>query len=581
MRSRPDVDIHMPSVVHPGDPIDVELSIESHSDTPIDFIHLGFDGAESYLSSPDDQSPERSRAVVQVGVRLREKGTLAAGKHPLQARFEVPLDAPPSYLGVCIAIRYEAHLHVAIPWWPDLHETYEILVEPRPAQRPAVQPQTATSKHDTGAPFLELSLSDTAFAVGDEITGAFAVGNAGADGLHVEISLLAIERAHTAAHNSRAEQFRFIVPTLLSPSRSGGEVPFRFHVPRNVVPSFDSLWCTLSWQVQAVLRGVRAGAVVCAIPVHIGCYSVPRELVRGRPEVGAARWRRTWSEVGAKHGLALAERGFALRGARGEVQIEVAHDSEDAPALVATLRYPSLQLGLRARPQFLVVLPSALELLLPAHKIECRDLTQGAAFLDVRLRAGLAPFKAIHIDDTQLSARKAGPADDAAAITSFVEATLALTDAVVSAIEQIPPPLALRDALPAWRAFAAFTGAHLAVGGMTLTGANVDGGVFDIATSFDSDGNVSATRIDFALDPPLVVRTQPDGSETFVSAAPGWRELVAVLRASVSDLAIRPQAITLDIAGPTQDPAELRPRLVEVLVLAMRLRGERTPGPYR
>ena len=422
MRSRPDVDIHMPSVVHPGDPIEVELGFESHSDTPIDFIHLGFDGAESYLSSPDGRRGEYTRSVVQIGARLRERGTLTAGKHPMQARFEVPLDAPPSYLGVCIAIRYEARLHVAIPWWPDLHETYEILVEPRPAQRPAVQPQTAISKHDTGEPFLELSLTDTAFAVGDEITGAFAVGNAGADGLHVEISLLAIERAHTAAHDSRAEQFRFIVPTLFRPSRSGGEVPFRFHVPRNVVPSFDSLWCTLAWQVQAVLRGASGGVIVCATPVHIGCYSVPHEVVRGRPEVGAARWRRTWSEVGEKHGLVLAERGFALRGARAEVRIEVAlHESDDATALVATLRYPSLQLGLRATPQFLVVLPSALELLLPAHKVECRDLTQGAAFLGARLRAGLAPFKAVHLDDTELSVRKAGPGHDAAAITSFVE----------------------------------------------------------------------------------------------------------------------------------------------------------------
>jgi len=581
MRSRPDVDVRMPPVVHPGDEIQIELNIESHADTPVDFIALVFEGVEIASGHIDGNQHRRTRRVVHREWRLREKGTLTAGPHQHRVQLTVPSDAPASYLGVRIEVRYEVRLHVSIPWWPDLQETYELLVEPHPARRPPPKPQTATSVRTANA-FIELSLTDTAFAPGDEITGAFAVGNAiKVAELGVEISLVAIEHARTDSEVRRAEQFRYMLPGVLQPLRGGGEVAFHFRVPKEAVASFASPWCKLEWSVHAALTGPWGTTAATDVPVHIDRYNLPHEATRARAEVGAARWRRTWAELGARFGLTLRDKGFTLDGSRGDVQIEVALDqSDDETAMVATLRYPSLELGLRAAPQFLVVLPHALELLLPGHKVECRDLAQGLAFFDPKLLGALRAFKTMRVDDARTFVRQPGPAHIPSGITVFLDMTVALAETLVEAISHIPPPAALHGALPQWRAFAAATGAHLAVGGMKLTAAAVEGGVFDIATLFGPKGELAGTRIDFPIDPPLTLRAAPDGSESFASAS-GADELAVALRASVRELAVRPHALTVDLADPVLDPADLRPRLAEMLLLVRRLRGERSPGPYR
>jgi hypothetical protein len=268
-------------------------------------------------------------------------------------------------------------------------------------------------------------------------------------------------------------------------------------------------------------------------------------------------------------------------GSRGEVQIEIALDqSEDDAALVATLRYPSLGLGLRVHPQ-LLILPDPLEMQLPGMRIERRETEQCRGFLTAALRSRVRALKTVTMDDARTVARRVTPGFNEPALDRFIEAVLSLVDALIDAAEGVPPPAAMNDVLPAWRAFALATGARLSAGGMSLMAASVDGGVFDIATRFGPRAEVTGTSVQLQIDPPLAYRPDLADPATFAAAPPGCREIALALQASVRALVIDPHFLTVEIEGPTADPADLRPRLVEMLVLARRLRGERSPGPYR
>lgn len=582
MRGRPDVEIKIPPVVHPGEEVDIQMSVESRSDTPIDFIDLAFEGDE-ILSLVVDGDQSRVHSIVHLGTRLRDRGVLNEGKHRFRARFKVPSSAPASYLGVRVTIRYEVRLHIAIPWWPDLKETYEVLVEPHPTPRPKPQSMTATSASGP-EPFIELSLTDTAFAPNDEVSGAFAVGNLPQrENEGVEISLVGVELASDGGVNARgAEQFRFIVPTVFQTPKDGGVVPFRFRVPKDVMPSFSSTSCQLLWVVHAALRLPWGWSAACRIPVKIGRHNLPREGSTARPEIGAARWRRLWSEAGLGHGLALSDTELALIGWRGDVQIRVALEESkgEEAALTATLQYPSLELDLQVSPQFMVVMPNDLEAQFESYRIRCRELEQGKAFFSAELRAALAAFKTMRVNDTRTVVRSPGTGHGQPGIGDFLANAAALAEALALAIQRIPPPAAMREALPAWRTFAAATGGRLAAGGMFLAAASIDAALFDVATTFQGE-EVSGTRIDMQIDPPLDFRVSMDDADSFTAAPPGSRDFAVALQASVAGLKIHPNAISVELAAPTLDPADLRPRMIEMLMLAKRLRGERTPGPYR
>lgn len=585
MRSRPDIDLRLPPVIRPGEDVAIEVVATSRSDTPIDFFDVTFEGEEAVNVNIDGAPQRRATPIVRTPMRLRDAGVLTEGEHRFTARFTVPLDAPASYLGALAAIRYELRVHVAIPWWPDLRETYELLVEPHPDVRPKPSPASATSAGGHGVPFIDLSIADTAFAVGDEVSGAFSCGNVAREaGEGVEISIVAVEHVTVEGRKYRAEQFRHNVPNVFRVPRGGREVPFRFKVPKEAVPSFETAGCRLEWTLQAVLRLSAVSAIACVLPIVIGRFSGGRAGAGRLPDVGAARWRSGWSEAGKRYGLELGEDHLALVGSRGDVQIEVeVYDGDDEAALQATFRYPPLMLDLRAKPQLLIVLPSAVELRFPGHKIEHRELDQAKAFLCGPLRDALQAVKLASADDACLRARSPVAGYDQQSVGAFLHHVSAIADALGEAIAAIPPPAPLRGALPAWRAFAASTGGRLTVGGMALQGASVDGATFDVTTLFSGSGAVTGTRVEMKIDPPLVLRAPLDvGSpDSFAGAPPGCHELATALRASVSRLDIRPGTLAVELPGVTLDPAELRPRMIEMFVLARRLRGDRSPGPYR
>ncbi len=192
MRSRPDVDIKVPKSVLPGETLHVHLRVTGLSVTPIDFIAVHFHVNEGTRSNLEEGAFDQ-RAIVRETVKVAEEGELGAEVYRYHAAFEVPSDLPPSYLGTLFEHRASVEIHVSIPWWPDVRETYDVAILAAPIERPTLTPFTGSSERDAGA-FVEVSLRTLHFAPGDTIEGALAFGNlGGADVQDIELSLLSTE----------------------------------------------------------------------------------------------------------------------------------------------------------------------------------------------------------------------------------------------------------------------------------------------------------------------------------------------------------------------------------------------------
>src|SRR5262249_8577737 len=145
--------------------------------TPVDFVHIHFEGIEtgrSQLNNEADQVLE----LVHLLARVVHKSSLPEGTCTYRAVFPVPANAPPTYFGTLVGYRYWVKVHVAIPWWLDVEESYEATITLPPKERPPARPHASTSLKGN-EPFVEVSLANQRYAPGDVIEGGVAFGNIG------------------------------------------------------------------------------------------------------------------------------------------------------------------------------------------------------------------------------------------------------------------------------------------------------------------------------------------------------------------------------------------------------------------
>ncbi|KYF74206.1 hypothetical protein BE11_11600 [Sorangium cellulosum] len=585
MRSRPDVELRMSRTVHPGDVILVELVLRSRGRTPVDSIELHLEGMQVARVEERVLVPPHFLSLV---ARVSGETTLPDGEQRYRASFPLPADAPCSYLGTRAEIRYGVTLTIAIPWWLDVQESYEVLVTPRPVTRPARAPTAGTTARGD-SPFIEVSLDDQVFAPGDEISGAVALGNVQGRGVRgIEISLVGVERllsADPAASNRATEAHRFTAFRRADSRDEGRELPFRFRIPRSVAPSFDAGWVALVWGLEVRVELARGGGIVHTTPLVLGVFDRPPGLGAMRRQIGSGRWRAVWEAVGARHGLSLDPLELRLSGALSGCAASVWIDagSSSSGALVGELRWPSWGLDLDVGvKRFLLALSSEDEEGFGRrYRVRGRDPGQVRAVIAGPLRRALLAFDDVRLDDERAAVRSRTPGHDQPWLGAFLEHLAALAAEINAAAGRIPPPTPMAGMRPAWERFAAELHGRFEVGRMRIRDAQLDGATFHIDTCFERGPHPECSEVTLVLDPPLDAALDHDDPELLRAASPGVREAVKRLRARARALRIAPHAIVVTVPAPLEDPATLRDLLGAQLHLAALLRGPRVAGPYR
>ncbi|WP_437337116.1 hypothetical protein [Sorangium sp. So ce394] len=585
MRSRPDVELRMSRTVHPGDVVLVELVLRSRARTPVDSIALHLEGMQIARVEERVLVPPHFLSLV---ARLAGETTLPEGEQRYRASFPLPADAPCSYLGTRAEIRYGITLSIAIPWWLDVQESYEVLVTPRPVTRPPRSPVAGTTARGD-SPFIEVSLDDQVFAPGDEISGAVALGNVQGRGVRgMEISLVGVERLLSggpAASNRATEAHRFTAFRRADSRDEGRELPFRFRIPRSVAPSFDAGWVALVWGLEVRVELARADGVVHTTPLVLGVFDRPPGLGAIRRQIGSGRWRAVWGAVGARHGLSLDPLELRLSGALSGCAASVWIDagSSSSGALVGELRWPSWGLDLEVGvKRFLLALASEDdEGFGRRYRVRGRDPGQVRAVVAGPLRRALLAFDDVRLDDEHVSVRSRTPGHDQPWLGAFLDHLAALAAEITAASARIPPPTPMAGMRPAWERFAAEVHGRFEVGRMRIRDAQLDGATFHIDTCFERGPYPERSEVTLVLDPPLDAALDPDDPEQLRAASPGAREAVKRLRARTHALRIAPHAIVITVPAPLEDPATLRDLLGAQLHLSALLRGRRVARPYR
>ncbi|WP_437511939.1 hypothetical protein [Sorangium sp. So ce1099] len=585
MRSRPDIELRMSRTVHPGDVVLVELVLRSRGRTPVDSIELHLEGMQVARVEERVLVPPHFLSLV---ARVAGETTLPDGEQRYRASFPLPPDAPCSYLGTRAEIRYGITLSIAIPWWLDVQESYEVLVSPRPVTRPARSPVAGTTARGD-SPFVEVSLDDQVFAPGDEISGAVALGNVqGRSVRGIEISLVGVERllsADPGASNRATEAHRFTAFRRADSRDEGRELPFRFRIPRSVAPSFDAGWVALVWGLEVRVELARGDGIVHTTPLILGVFDRPPGLGSMRRQIGSGRWRAVWDAVGARHGLSLDPLELRLTGALAGCAASVWIDagSSSSGALMGELRWPSWGLDLDVGvKRFLLALSSEDdEGFGRRYRVRGRDPGQVRAVIAGPLRRALLAFDDVRLDDEHVAVRSRTPGHDQPWLGAFLEHLAALAAEITAASARIPPPTPMAGMRPAWERFAAELHGRLEVGRMRIRDAQLDGATFHIDTCFERGLHPECSEVTLVLDPPLDAPLDPDDPEQLRAASPGAREAVKRLRSRARALRIAPHAIVVTVPAPLEDPATLRDLLGAQLHLAALLRGPRVAGPYR
>jgi hypothetical protein len=588
MRSRPYVTLKVPSFVHPGGDVKVEVILESTSKTPIDFIDVELVGCES--ARDQENTASQRRTFVSERARICNEMVLDEETYRFEATLKLPDDAPFSYTGYLSDIEYSVRAEVAIPWWPDAIERLDLVVSPRLEPRPEPSPAAFAAEAE-GRPFIELALDDRAFGPGEEITGAVALSDVkGRQIQGVSLSLVGLERLRLRLDRAY-EAHRTTVFLKASAEDEGRELPFRFRLPRDIAPAFDCGLIALSWAFEARILGLERA--YRAVPIRIGAFSSPPSTSpsASRSPIGSGRWRDVWSEVAAKVGLSLEMGQLRMRGELEglDMSVRIAHGSDGAPALTGKLTWPSWEIGLRIGPSsFTARVFGAEDDVFGSYRVEGREQAQARAAITGRLRDALLAFDAVEMDDEHAVVRTRNPGKEIAALERFLGLVRSFAAEVQKAAAQIPPPAALAAGAPHWISLARELGGRFVPGSMAIRGASFEAGVFDIET-LSPEGGDPATRIGLAVDPPLAAPFDPNNPADLAAAPPGTRALVGeILGEGLADrapakvrVAEGGDRIEVDVAAWPITRSLLIEKMRAILALRERLSGERRAGPYR
>jgi hypothetical protein len=115
------------------------VRLDVHSETPCDGVIVTLVGRERRYRNTTSTGKTtvqhyHRREVISQGLRI-SPGTLRPGVLEQEFPFVLPDDAPPTYRSALAQVEYSLDVRVDIPWWPDAHEVFDVVVAPPPRAR--------------------------------------------------------------------------------------------------------------------------------------------------------------------------------------------------------------------------------------------------------------------------------------------------------------------------------------------------------------------------------------------------------------------------------------------------------------
>jgi hypothetical protein len=599
IKHRPDVRLLLPRPLLAGRAADFIVELDCSKPVPVDAVSLRLFG-DVVWSTPNQygQHYSKSRFLDHEVPLIGEQTELGVGVHRLRAQLLLGEELPGTWAGEKLTVEYAIEVHVDIPWWPDkrarfivrLADAGEAVVDDHP---------TVYVSHVGGppgkGPYLELSLGQRSVHAGGVLRASAALGNiARNDYRNLKVEIIAQESYPSALGKSNVHEYTLARWTVGVEGYAGElqPIPFSVELPRGLAPAFELHGCQLRWFVQVSADVAWGVDPKLRVPIVVQPAAIVDTAETMAPvAVGSDRLRLIWLKVAHDHELEFDH--DRLRGARGEVEIEIRRDADEGHTRVlGRLTFPSLNVGLRPHRERRGLL-GALQ-----TGLATRDDEQ-TRLVNERLGAEIAAgeYELLAADDQHLALALEHTGLELAPLSAFAVWLVELADRVAALPAAMPIPKVMREHADAWERGAKALGARLRMAEPRLEFER-DGLRVSLACSYDDDGQLRATELtlDSVLGsgipelgsnvPGLMIPTRLQLFWTGDTALPehelDLRDLVVTPDwASPSRVAllIEPQRVRVVLPAPLPNPLLERDRIEALLGLGRQLRGEQ--GPYR
>lgn len=513
MPARPTIRTYLtPQPVAAGQTLAVRFTLESTEQTAVDYVDVTLVGTESrykrtVTTGKSSHRTFHKRTAVQLGARLPamllEKGTTEHHVH-----FAIPADAPPSYRSALSHIQYSLSVRVSIPWWPDAHATYDVIVVPPSHERLGPRPLLVTSNADESRgkdPIIELSTNAGVLVPGALFDASIALNGIGDRKIkRVTLALVAVEHANVTSSAGPLEVDRREWSVAESTPADGASTSVRAVVPPDVVRSFSTpfIGVTHALEVKAVVSW--GSDLVLRAPVSVIDVMAP-SLATETPTVGRARHRDVWRaaeehlrQSGVSDAAVDIDRCEArfLVGSVAAVVREETHASL-GPCLVTELSHQDVGLELRvaerAWTDFGGKVPALSAPFRKRFSCAIRDPKQATSLLDPLMQEALMLFDEVGVSDRGVVALRKGGVYQPASLQRVLMLVVGVAKRLDSAIRRVAPPSKFEPHVERWRAFAETHGATLRPGDLAVTGWTVRGHELSIVHAFEGPEPVYTT----------------------------------------------------------------------------------------
>gem|GEM_PF-6831277 len=588
MRSRPSVKLYFArKSACGGERFEVELVLESKSDTPTDFTALRLIGTERVLIGEGKSAYLSTYDVVRLEAREPER-MLTQGVHRKRYVFDLPPNAPPSITGPRCVVHYAFSVHVSVPWWPDRRAAFVLPVDVLPQSAAEGTPRIVSSTNGPapGKVYLEASIDRDVLERGGTVSGAVSVANTTAQHIRrVVVAVVATEQV-TRPASSTYEAQRYSISLVEGAPPETDQVPFSLRLPPDLAPSMEAASFRWRWHIEVRAVIAFADDVVVRVPITIVRTpdgTKPRAPGRYFP-VGRDRFARVWQEVAVRMGMSLDADAATLRATSGQAALALRRVYDgNTYRLWLDFTWPSLGADMHVNERVW-----GTDLLGSQYKsqhstanarfvMRAREHAQLAAILGPDMLEALVGFSHVSLDDVggHMSVGIAGT--NTGSLEGWCRIALSLLQRWDWMSRNVPAPKLMESAAPGWRAFADTTGGKLEQGSMSLRDGSIGVDRFSVETHWQNAFEVVATEVTFPIDPPL------DHAMTIAEPAlsAAGREAWTTLAKDKVAFTVTTHGVTWRIAGPIADPQTLMRDLELGGQLMRALRGRPQSGPFR
>jgi hypothetical protein len=270
--ARPKLALFAPQTLFAGAEHVIEFELTPDQAMTVDYIEARLLGKQGWQVGSGKSKVANDVVYPTLNVRLMERGVLPPAATRFAVRFTLPRDVAPTHDIDPAYAHFDFQVRVGIPWWFDVKYRYVLPVRvppPPTVERTPFAIRSTPASAPSDKPRIEISLASTRLIAGELVAGACAVFHLDDDKPRTVALTLSPNLALFGNRPRRRTGGGYTFEITLPAGSGGTSVPFSFHLPAQLTPTFTTTTHALTWSLLVRSGSFFGGKVEAAIPLDI------------------------------------------------------------------------------------------------------------------------------------------------------------------------------------------------------------------------------------------------------------------------------------------------------------------------